>query len=475
MCQEITSEAVDEKAPAARILYLEDDAALGCLLKKHLERLSYVVDIATGGAEGLALAATGGYSVLLIDHDLPDLNGIEVLRRLPEIEETPAAIMITGNGNAKIAVEAMKLGAFDYLVKDAEMGFLELLPMLLEQLLQHRRLLQQRQEMLDEARESEERYRKLVELFPDGISVHSDGRFEFINPAGAEILGAASCSEILGRLVLDFVHPHYHQVFHERLKLVEERGVEIPWMEEKLLRCDGEQVDVEVTALPFNLEGRPAFQTIFRDITERKAAELRLERMANYDTLTGLPNRSFFFDRLNQLILHAKRDATRFALLFIDLDRFKAANDQLGHYYGDQILKEVAVRLRLCLRDCDTVARMGGDEFVVILSKISHRSDAARMAGRITETIGQPFRLLDEEFSLGVSIGISLFPEDGETREQQMVKADTAMYRSKKLGRNSYQFFSPESGAGQGGNRLTRSGPSAEPAASLMEEAAQAL
>ena len=304
---------------------------------------------------------------------------------------------------------------------------------------------------------NEERFRTIVELAPDGISVHYEGRFEFINPAGTAILGAASGAELLGRPILEFVHADYHQVFSERLALLEERRVELPWMEEKFLRCDGSEVDVEVTAVNFTLDGKAGFQTIFRDITQRKAAELRLERMANYDLLTGLPSRSLFFDRLNQLMLHAKRDASRFALLFIDLDRFEEANDRLGHYFGDLLLKEVALRLTSCVRESDTVARIGEDGFVVILSRLSARVDVATLAQRITESIGQPLTLLDRECSLDANIGISLFPRDGETCELLLAKAETARLRGKLSGSTSYQFYSPESEGPPVGARLTRS------------------
>jgi diguanylate cyclase (GGDEF)-like protein/PAS domain S-box-containing protein len=430
-----------------RIIYMEDDTGLARLLKRHLERHCYAVDLACNGEEGLALLLGNHYAVALIDYNMPVLGGMDVMLRLAEMEHAPPVIMLTGDGNEKIAVEVMKLGAADYLVKDAEMGYLELLPIVIEQVLQRERLLEEREVILNEARESEERYRKLVQLSPDGISVHSGGRFDFINPAGAEILGASSCLELVGREMLDFVHPDYHQVFEERLRLLQESSLELPWLEEKFLQCDGSEVDVEVTVLPFTCDGRPAFQTIFRDISERKASERRLERMANYDALTELPNRSFFFDRLNQLLLQSKRDQSMFALLFIDLDRFKEANDRLGHYFGDLLLKEVAQRLTSCVRESDTVARMGGDEFVVILSKIKDKADVATMAQRLGEAIGRPFNLQDRECTLGASIGISLFPDDGETKELQLVKADTAMYRSKKLGRNNYQFYSAEDAA----------------------------
>jgi len=454
-----------------RILCLESEAELALLLKKHLESSHYLVDLACNGEEGLAFLAGGCYAAACICYALPGLDGLEVMRRLALMEGAPPAILMVGQGKEKVAVAALQSGAADYLIKDAGMGFLELLPLVLERVLQRQQLLQVRGNTPGDG-ECEARYRSLVELLPDGISLHCEGRFEFINPAGAQILGAQSCTELLGQPMLEFVHPDFHQVFSERLGLLEGCRVQLPWMEEKFLRLDGSEVHVEVTALPFAWNGKTAFQTIFRDITERKAAESRLERMANYDLLTALPSRSLFLDRLSQLMLHARRDAARFALLIIDLDRFKEVNLRLGDYFGDLLLKEVALRITSCLKESDSVARMGGGEFAVILARITARADAASLAERITESLGQPFLLQDRQCSLGASIGISLFPEDGATEDLQLVKADTARYRCKKFGRSAFQFYSAEDagaqsahgahGAGaQGSPRLTRSAPCA--------------
>lgn len=440
-----------------RIVYMEDDSGLARLLKKRLDRHGFLVDLAVNGEEGLALLQENRYAVALVDYNMPVMSGMEVMLRASQMEQAPPVIMLTGDGNEKIAVEVMKLGAADYLVKDVDMGYLELLPVVIEQVLQRERLAKERGEILNEAMESEERYRRLVELSPDGITILYAGRIEFINFSGAAILGAQSCEELIDREWLNFVHPSLHQIVRERMQLMQESSVELPWLEEKYLKCDGSEVDVEVAALPFVCDGKQSHQVIFRDITERKASERRLELLAKYDALTGLPNRSFFFDRLSQLILQGKRDQSMFALLFIDLDRFKEANDRLGHACGDLLLKEVALRLVSCVRQSDTVARMGGDEFVVILTKIMDKADAALLAQRLVESIGVPFSIQGKACELSASIGISLYPEDGENQEEQLVKADTAMYRSKRLGRNTYQFYTPD-GADQrhqaGGNRL---------------------
>jgi diguanylate cyclase (GGDEF)-like protein/PAS domain S-box-containing protein len=429
-------------ATLPRILYLESDAGLAGQLKKHLERSCYLVDLACNGEEGLALLAGGCYAAVLVAYQLPPLDGLEVVRKLAQSGAAPPAIMITGPGQEKIAAAALRLGAADYLIRDAEMGYLELLPLVIGRAL--RRPLPGQDNPLKNSGRCEERYRALVNLLPDGISVHCEGRFAFINPAGAQILGARSCAELLGQPVLEFVHPDFHQVFSERLELLEGSRVQLPWMEEKFLRRDGGEVQVEVTALPLVFNGKAAFQTIFRDITARKAAESRLQRMANYDQLTALPSRSLFHDRLSQLLLHARRDSARFALLVIDLDRFKEVNGRLGDYFADLLLKEVALRITSCLKESDTVARMGGGEFAVILAGVTARTDVACVAGRIAESIGRPFALQDRQCSLVASIGISLFPEDGETEDMQLVKADTARYRCKKFGRSAFQFYSAE-------------------------------
>lgn len=439
---------------AKAILYIEDDAGLARLLKKRLERSEYLVDTACDGAGGLALLGDKSYAAVLIDYELPDLSGLEVLRLLGG-SHGPPVIMLTGNGNEKIAVQAMKLGAADYLVKDVDLRYLELLPMVIAQVLQRRRLLEEREEIEKQVSESEERYRKLVELCPDGISIHFEGRLEFINTAGAKMLGATSGAELLGRSMLDLVHPDFHDVFLKQQEGLGREGEEVPWVPHKFRCCDGGVLNVEVAALPITLEGRNGFQTVFRDISERKAAEERLQRMANYDLLTGLPNRTLFFDRLSRLILHARRDPIRFALLFIDLDRFKEANDRFGHGFGDGLLKEVARRLNSCLRETDTAARMGGDEFVLISTGIASRGDAVAVARRVSENLARPYLVRGQEFSLGASIGISLFPEDGETVELQLVKADTAMYRCKRRGANGYHFYSGDPSAIE---RITRSG-----------------
>ena len=209
-----------------------------------------------------------------------------------------------------------------------------------------------------------------------------------------------------------------------------------------MVRLDGKGVDVEIAGIPFIYREKPAAQFIIRDITERKIAEQRLEHMALYDTLTELPNRTLFFDRMDQLLALARRNRYILAILFMDLDRFKFINDTMGHDAGDLLLKEVAKRLTTSTRKSDTVARMGGDEFISICAKIAAPGDAGIIARKIIATLSGPFDLQGRECAISVSIGISIYPRDGDDGETLLKNADTAMYRVKERGKGGFEFYS---------------------------------
>lgn len=180
---------------------------------------------------------------------------------------------------------------------------------------------------------------------------------------------------------------------------------------------------------------------IFSDISERKAAEQRIYHLAHHDALTGLANRTLLADRIGQAIHQARRTGHMAAILFIDLDGFKLINDTLGHEVGDAMLCNVAERLESLVRESDTVARMGGDEFLVLLSEISHEEDAARVANKIVNAIGQPYDIDGQELRTSPSIGISIYPQDGADENSLIRSADTAMYHAKASGRNNFQFY----------------------------------
>jgi len=180
---------------------------------------------------------------------------------------------------------------------------------------------------------------------------------------------------------------------------------------------------------------------VTRDITLKKEVEDKIWNLAHSDFLTGLPNRPLFYDRLRQAIAQAKRHDQKLALLFLDLDGFKLINDRFGHDTGDALLQEVAQRLRHNIRGADTVARTGGDEFIVILNNVTHAEDAAIVAGKIIQALAERFIIHDNTCTIGGSIGISIFPDDSDEMETLVSHADDAMYKAKEMGKNNYQFF----------------------------------
>jgi diguanylate cyclase (GGDEF)-like protein/PAS domain S-box-containing protein len=217
-------------------------------------------------------------------------------------------------------------------------------------------------------------------------------------------------------------------------------------IEFRLLRPDGElrtlQAMGEVT--PDEAGRLQRMIGTFQDITERKRAEERLRFLASFDPLTGLPNRSLFHDRLNHALLHADRNGGQVGLLFIDLDDFKLINDSLGHSCGDELLKQVAQRLSLTVREIDTVARLGGDEFTIILENLHTDEEAAMLAGKVLEALASSYCLGFHELYVTASVGITMYPADANQAETLLRNADTAMYRAKEEGKNSYRFFTRE-------------------------------
>lgn len=180
-----------------------------------------------------------------------------------------------------------------------------------------------------------------------------------------------------------------------------------------------------------------------RDITDRKIADDKNWHAANYDELTGLPNRRLFSDRLEQAVLHAGRTDTKIALLFIDLDHFKEVIDNLGHDVGDLLLKLAADRIRSCVRQADTVARLGGDEFIVILHPVVDVPHVRTVAMKIVEEMAHAIPIFEQSIAVTASIGVSLLPQDAQTTASLMKNADLAMYAAKNAGRNRVEFFSP--------------------------------
>jgi diguanylate cyclase (GGDEF)-like protein/PAS domain S-box-containing protein len=290
-------------------------------------------------------------------------------------------------------------------------------------------------------RDSEERYRQLVELSPDAILVHAEGRLVFANSAAVRLFGAEKPQDLLGRRAIDLVHPQSRELVKEQGRKIREERVSVPPVEQLILRLDGSALDVEVAAMPFIYQGKSAIQVVIRDITLRKLAEEQIRSLAYHDPLTALPNRILFSDRLAMAVAQAYRQKHKVGVLFIDLDRFKSINDSLGHAMGDKLLRVVAKRIQSCMREGDTVSRLGGDEFTLVLPGLQESTDAARAAEKVLTALRLPFRLEGRELFVSASVGISLYPDDGLDIEALLRNADVAMYRAKEQGRDGYQLY----------------------------------
>ena len=266
-----------------------------------------------------------------------------------------------------------------------------------------------------------------------------EGKVRVINRAAQVMLGRES-EDILEQDLSSIIELPGNLKDHGRLRQGSILNHEMVWTIK-----DGQLIDISVSASLMTEKDSSLIGIVYvvYDITERKKGELRLQQLALYDTLTGLPNRILFFDRMNQLLALAKRNQYVLALLYMDLDDFKAINDKFGHETGDLLLQEAAQRMLSCTRKADTIARMGGDEFIGICGRIAFPEDAAVIARKIMAVLADPFTLKGKECSIGVSIGISLYPADGEELGQLIKKADTAMYRVKHTGKGGYAYFSP--------------------------------
>lgn len=289
-------------------------------------------------------------------------------------------------------------------------------------------------------KESEEKYRWLVELSPMGIAVHKFGTLTYMNSAGVKMLGAHTPKELIGRNVLDFIHPDYHEIARTRWEMMREQNEVVEPLEEKMIRLDKQVIDVEIKAIPVTSDGERVVQTFFQDITERKRAEKLVYQLAYHDALTELPNRRLFLDRLNQTLIDKKSGHGNLAVMFIDLDGFKRVNDTLGHDTGDLLLISVAKCLTECVREEDTVSRLAGDEFVILLPCTQQR-DAEAVAQRIIKALRKPVIINGSEIIITPSIGISFSHHGNEAAEMLLKQADTAMYRAKENEKNNYQIY----------------------------------
>jgi len=305
-------------------------------------------------------------------------------------------------------------------------------------------------EALVQLQNSENRVQAVLDNVEEGIITLTDlGSIELFNP-GAERMFGYRGHEMIGKSMSVLMTEPYRSDHDEYLGRYLQTGQDSVigvGREVTAVRQDGSLFPVELRISEFYSGGNRRFIGTLRDITERKATEAKIIHLAHFDALTDLPNRRLVQDRIQQAIASAGRAGSEFAVMFIDLDKFKDINDTLGHDVGDRLLEMVAQRLTTSLRAQDTVGRQGGDEFIVLLASLSTAEDAARVAQKILDTLGVPFEINGQSLRSGASIGIATYPRDGTDVETLLKNSDTAMYSAKEAGRYNYQFFAEDMNA----------------------------
>ncbi|WP_308635353.1 bifunctional diguanylate cyclase/phosphodiesterase [Paenibacillus silvisoli] len=288
-------------------------------------------------------------------------------------------------------------------------------------------------------RESEERYRKLIDFSPEPILVHNEDGISFVNDAALRTFGAEQ-DGLIGRGFLELVHDEQRNAAAEWLEQVRTGLAKVEAIELKMRKLGGELIDVEAKSILVPFGGQALIQTIAWDITDKKRYENTIRQLAYNDMLTGLPNRNWFNLYFPDVLQNAKARAQQAALLFFDLDRFKLINDTMGHQMGDRLLQHFARMLGETVGDSRMIARLSGDEFVVIVPDYD-QAQVEMLAVRLLEHVSVPLQVENQAIYITTSIGIAVYPEDGESPETLLKNADTAMYAAKEKGKNQFQFF----------------------------------
>lgn len=431
------------------VLVADDDRFIRVLVRDALEAEGFRVEEVADGCEVLPAFSRLQPDIIILDVVMPGQNGFYLCKKIRSTEtgRSVPIVMMTGLDDFESVKRAYAAGATDFITKPLN---LPLIGYRIQYILRSSRT-------LEKLKQSEAR---LV----DAQSIANLGSWE-INLATGEVNWSQEVYNIFGMkpgegkishdVFMDAVHPSEKEAVAVRMKkaLSEESTFSI---ECRIKTQDGRERTILTKARINRDEKAKATWAVgfIQDITERKEVEEKIRLLAYYDSLTGLPNRILFHDYFNHAIAFATRTRTQIGILFVDLDRFKLINDTLGHGVGDRVLKDVAERLDAGLRKYDYVARetaenidakiarFAGDEFIILLKNVRDHFDAAKVAQRIQDSLTMPYIIDGTEIIVTPSIGISLYPVDGEKLEDLIKFADIAMYHAKELGRNNYQFYS---------------------------------
>ena len=392
-------------------------------------------------SEGLDRLKQNGIAGILVDLSLPDSRGIDTFHKTLAAAGNIPILVMCATSNETIAKQAVGDGAHDFLLKDHLDSY---------SLTRALSGMFERGKNADALFVEKERAEVTLNSIGDAVlSTDITGNVTYLNSV-AECMTGWSKADATGRPLAEVFN-----IIDGTTRERSENPMALAVRENKtvsltanciLIRRDGYEAPIEDSAAPIHDRGGhiTGAVIVFHDVSVARRMALQLSHLAQHDSLTDLPNRMLLNDRLQQAIAMARRHNYRIAVLFMDLDRFKHINDSLGHVVGDQLLQAVAARLEACVRESDTVGRQGGDEFVVVLSELDAAENAGISAAKLLAALTLPYHIGPHDVIVPVSIGVSIYPDDGETAEALISNADTAMYHAKENGRNNYQFFKQE-------------------------------
>lgn len=447
--------AIAQLPTTSRILIVDDEARFRSAYRTLLAGANRHIEECANGKDALHRLGQRDIDVVVLDLHLPDVGGIEIMDWLSRNHIQTSVVVFSADEGIDSAIHALRQGAFEYIRKHSDPD--DLIGAV-NRAIKRRRMEREHALMTARLEQSERLHRFLVDQSPDFIyTLDSEGCFIFVNSRIETLLGYTR-DELLGQHYACIVHDDdlekAHYAFHERR--IGERAtinfeVRLKTKTAGVRHFDNRMIvailssqgvyDPNQRVSPSSFIGTSG---VARDITERKQAEETIAFQAFHDLLTGLPNRTLFKDRLELALTQAHRKNQRVGVMFLDLDRFKLINDTYGHAEGDHLLKDFAQRIRGCLRSGDTLARQGGDEFTVLLPDIASRNDVLTIAGKMLAELKHPFLIADRDFFTTVSIGIAVFPDDGESPELLLRNADIAMYQTKAHGKNGFREFTAD-------------------------------
>lgn len=446
---------VQKQCKELNLLYVEDDKALSEATYKTLSSFFKSISLAYDGQEGLALYKKQDFDMIITDIMMPLMDGKEMSKQIHKINPEQAIIVMSAHEDAKYLIELIEIGIYKFIQKPPNLQHLaQCILSTAININNAKKVAQLAVDTRQNLAESQELLRTIIDTVPVRIFwKDKDSKYLGCNKLFAIDAGADSQEGLIGKSDIDLVWKDQAQGYINDDKEVMSSGKEKISYEESQTHEDGSTIWVTTSKTPLLDTNNEIIGVLgtYIDVTKQKEVMLAMQKakddlgyQAEHDTLTGLPNRTLYFDRLYQAIKQASRSKSKVGVIFIDLDRFKEINDTLGHDTGDKVVQLLGKRLSQQLRKVDTIARFGGDEFILLVENLNNMNSLSEILHKLMKAMEAPFVVQDHSLYLTLSAGVSIYPDDGDSAEILIRNADTAMYRAKDDGRNTYHFYTKE-------------------------------